>query len=411
MVQLRKGREVTTAPVRASRGHLAQSSSPDAAKSAIATPPPGYGQVMEERVAWKSTEYLSACERMPRLEELFSNIDLDALEVSAQTQRLLAPPLLAVLDTSFVFTALQSQLRNSGAPPLSLRAAQQGGIRLFIAGETLTETFDKLDEFADALGTTCQRLEAFLIEDWAPSITVVDVAGVAPEGRAALVAERDASDRPAAVLAALLSPCILLAHDRDFEPLGIPGRGEPVLAVQATLVVNDTTVRVQAVVMTPALPVAGVVGGVRWIGNRTGLPPLLVGAALAGGGYLLYTRMAPERRATARQVLADVGTMFLEEAVRAYGEQQQALSALEGLVVPLERPRTVKAVVLRELARADEPLSAQQLWERLDPMTRPALTAVRATLRAHWAAELVGRGIWMLGLPFSHLIELGEEAG
>jgi hypothetical protein len=365
---------------------------------------------MDDRFAWQSDDYRFASGGMALPERLLANLDSEALEMSAQTRRLLMPQLLAVLDTSFLFTAFQSQLRNDGAAPLSLRAAQQGRIRLFIADETLTEAFAKLDEFATSLGTARARLEGFLIEDWAPFLTVVDVVGVVPDGRAAPVAERDPADRPAAVLASLLSPCALLTHDRDFEPLGVPEPGSPVLAVRATLVVNDTAERAQAVVMVSALPVSAALGSVRWIGNQTGASPWLIAAVLVGGGYLLYRRMDPQRRAKAR-ILADIGMSYLEQATRACAEQQQSLRALERLVVPLARPRTVCAVVLRELASADEPLSAQGLWERLDPTTRPSVITVRATLRNHPGVVPVGRGFWMLGLPLNDLVELGEEAG
>src|SRR5581483_11683694 len=128
---------------------------------------------------------------------------------------------------------------------------------------------------------------------------------VPAEARAQAVVDRDPTDRPAATLATLLAPCLLLATDKDFESL-VPiepwSPGEPpsaVIAVSATLVVNDTTLHVKAMVMVPVLPVAGVVGGVRWLGDRLGVSPWLLAAAMVGGGAFLYHRLDPQRRATA----------------------------------------------------------------------------------------------------------------
>lgn len=48
-------------------------------------------------------------------------------------------PLLAVLDTGFVFTGLHNQLRLSQIP-ISLRTIQDGTIRVFMEKETLLES-------------------------------------------------------------------------------------------------------------------------------------------------------------------------------------------------------------------------------------------------------------------------------
>ncbi|MGH2627373.1 MAG: hypothetical protein ACRDHY_12065, partial [Anaerolineales bacterium] len=228
--------------------------------------------------------------------------------------------------------------------------------------------------------------------------------------------DRDPTDRPAATLATLLAPCLLLATDRDFESLvpvepWRPGEPpSPVIGVRATLVLNDAMLHVNATVMVPVLPVAGAIGGVRWLGGRLSVSPWLLAAAIVGGGAFLYRRLDPQRRAAARRVLADVRTTVLEELVRAQAEQQTALCALERRVVPYLGPRSIEAVVLRELAVAGEALSAQGLWGRLHPTTRPGVTTVRELLRGHPATALAGRGVWTLGVPLDWLFEQHEGA-
>jgi len=359
--------------------------------------------------------YRDLFESRVRLNERFARLDLDAREVTFETRRLLKMPFLAVLDTSFFHSAFKYQLAHDGAVPLSLQAAQQAAITLFMAEETVWQLFDKIPEFAESLNTTAVTLESLFAKAWAPWITSVDLSSMPADARAQVVLDRDPTDRPAATLATLLSPCLLLATDKDFESLApveswTPGElPSAVVAVSTTLVVGQATVRVNATVMVPVLPVAVVGGGVCWLGGRLGVSPWLLAAAIVGGGAFLYMRLDAERRAAARKALADVGTTLLEELVRAQAAQQAALRDLEHRVVPYLGPRSVEAVVLRELAVAGEAISAQRLWERLDPATRPSVTRVRALLRGDPAVALAGRGVWTLGVPLDWLLGHYED--
>jgi hypothetical protein len=60
-------------------------------------------------------------------------------------------PLLAVLDTSCVWTGLHHQLVK-GQPPASISTVQDGTVKLFMEYETLVETCEKLPKFADDFG-------------------------------------------------------------------------------------------------------------------------------------------------------------------------------------------------------------------------------------------------------------------
>jgi hypothetical protein len=70
---------------------------------------------------------------------------------------------------------------------------------------------------------------------------------------------------------------------------------------------------------------------------------------------------------------------------------------------------TVDAVVIRALARADGPQSAQSLWEQISWLPRPSVKVVRQTLRDHDATLGAGRGLWTLGVGFDQLLALGQE--
>jgi hypothetical protein len=90
--------------------------------------------------------------------------------------------------------------------------------------DTLTETGEKLPKFAGQLGVPVADLRRVLNEDWLPHIDVVKLPGSlrAADRRALQVQDRDAGDYPAAALAALLSPCLLLTHNYNhFGALGM----------------------------------------------------------------------------------------------------------------------------------------------------------------------------------------------
>lgn len=94
----------------------------------------------------------------------------EAAELSALDPR--RGPLPAVLDTGFIRTGLEDQLKK-GKVPASVWSAQDGSLRLFMEYDTLIETDEKLPKFADQLGVTVSELRRILNQDWLPNIEVV----------------------------------------------------------------------------------------------------------------------------------------------------------------------------------------------------------------------------------------------
>jgi hypothetical protein len=350
--------------------------------------------------------------RQAGLRATLERIDLEALQAAAERryEDLFRAPYLAVLDTEFFRSAFQSQLK-FGGPPLSLRLTREGHLRLFIAEETLFELFDKLAEFADGLGATADELERLLVEEWGPSVYVVELPTESNDSRVALVAARDQTDRPAAILATTLSPCILLTKDKDFEALEVVRPGDPVFAVRMTIVVNSTTMELQTMVQAPMMPIIGVTASVEWIGKKIGGNPWLLGGILAAILGLIYWRMDEEKRATTREALGYLGRTYVEHLVVAQENHQAAVAALKERIVPALQQRTSAEVILRHLACSEEDLSAQRLWEQLDPGTRPSVAAVRQLLRTHPAVVRAGRGLWGVGIPLDQLVAYWLEAG
>ncbi len=200
------------------------------------------------------------------------------------------------------------------------------------------------------------------------------------------------------MLATILAPCLLLSIDNDFEALGVPDPSGPVRAVDAALELETATVELETTLVLPTLSTVGLVEGAGWVGRRIGISPWIVAAMLIGSGCSVYFSMNRQQRGAAGRFVLLIGAHLLNEMAAATVEKRAALVELEKRSVPPLGERTVTAIVLRELARSSDPLSAQRLWERLDPSTRPGVPAVRAALRDHPTTNQVGRGAWSFGI-------------
>lgn len=103
---------------------------------------------------------------------------------------------------------------------------------------------------------------------------------------------------------------------------------------------------------------------------------------VAGAGIYWYGKQPPGRRERIKKVAADIGTHFMDEYAAATDVHQARLN-LRACLMPKPEQRSTASAIVRELAVAPESLSAQQLAELLDASARPAVTDLRAYLRAN----------------------------
>ena len=300
-------------------------------------------------------------------------------------------PLPAVLDTDFIRTGLHDQLKK-GTPPRTVRSAQDGSLRLFMEYDTLVEARRKLPKFAGQLGVSVDELTRILNQHWLPNIEVVRL----PPGLRELdpralrvrdgdqVRPGDVDDFPAAALASLLSPCLLLTHNyKHFGALSVRTRGQGLDGVMAVVAINIGEVQLQAVIWVPALPFRAAGAAMKWATGKIGpMAWVLLGVVVAGGIYW-YVKQPPERRDTVKKVASSMGTHIMEEYGKAAGEVYQGRLKLRACMVPKPGQRTPVSEILRQLALSPESLSAAQLAELLDPKLRPSVAHIRAFLREH----------------------------
>jgi hypothetical protein len=313
-------------------------------------------------------------------------------------------PLPAVLDTDFVRTGLHAQL-SKGEPPRSIRGAKDGALRLLMEYDTLTETDQLLPKFARQFDVTVAELRRILNEQWLPHIDVVRL----PTGlrdldpRALQVRSEDEKDFPAAALATLLSPCLMLTHNyKHFGALGVRTREQGVDGVMAVLAINIGEVHLRAVILLPELPLRAAGAAMDWATEKIGpWAWVILGVVIAGGIYW-YSKQPPERRDQIKTTAGQVATHLLQEYGKATDGVYQARLQLRACMVPKPGHRTPASAILRELALSPESLSAAQLAELLDPSVRPSVAEIRAFLRANdnGLFNQVRRGGFMLGSKY-----------
>lgn len=335
-------------------------------------------------------------------QQILSEEDLTAyLAEAANLGELCHGPLPAVLDTDFIRTGLHYQLSN-GQPPRSVRIAQDGLVRLFMEYDTLVETGQKLPKFAEQFGIPVTELRSTLNQDWLPHIEVVRLPSALREvdPRALLVRDHDADDFPAAALAALLSPCLLLTRNyKHFGVLGVRTHKQGVDGVMAVVAINVGDMQVQAVIWLPSIPFRAAGAAMKWATDRMGPAAWVLVAVLIAGGTYWYCKQPSGRRDTIQKVASSIGTHLMDEYTTAAEVAYQARLRLRACMVPKPEQPTPVSATLRELALSPESLSAAQLAELLDPAVRPSVADLRAFLRAHDNAvfKQVRRGGFVLG--------------
>ncbi len=331
-------------------------------------------------------------------EEELASMLAEAAELSALDPR--RGPLPAIVDTGFIRTGLEDQLKR-GKLPASVWSAQEGSLRLFMEYDTLVETGEKLPKFAGQLGVTVPELRRILNRDWLPNIEVVRLPLAVREldPRALTVRDRDADDFPAAALAALLSPCLLLTHDKDFAALGVRTRHQGRDGVLAVIDIKVGEMQLQAVIAAPALPFRAAGAAMNWATEKIGPAAWVILGLVVAGGIYWYLKQPAERRDNIKKAAASVGTHVMNEYGTAAGEVYQAQVRLRASMVPRPEARTSVSAILRELALSPESLSAAQLAELLDPSVRLPVAGIRAFLRENDDATVdqVRRGGFVLG--------------
>lgn len=353
------------------------------------------------------TTYQRFSYRAPEWQDLLERIDIEALVVEQRRFEGSRSPLFATLDTSFFFSGFQSALLRGGRPK-SIRAAQDGIVRLFLAEETYWELVRKIPEFAEEMHSNSTQIEA-VIADWAPLITIVTKHDV-DDPRVEKVTERDWSDRPAARLASFLSPCFLLTTDNDFEAMEVALPSQPVLAIKAAIVAKDAEMTVQGMVTVPAIPAVAAWEGAKWGGSKLGVNPVFLIIGVIAAGYLAYRVQPEERRERIKKTVNRLGQAYVDELGAAMEQNAVAEKVVDAQLVPCTISHTAESRIMHELARHDESMTAQEIYEAADLRNEVSVKRVREILTAHESTwKCPGRGQWSFGIPLDEYLSIYDQ--
>lgn len=310
--------------------------------------------------------------------------------------RNLATPCQFVLDTEFFYSAFQYEL-DQGRCPLSLREAMKGSIRLYMASATMAELREKkILEFSNDLSVPPEVLSQ-LLRRWEDWITEVDIPAEHEDPRIVAVSQRDPSDRPAAVLASILAPCMLVTNDKDFQAYGVDNSIRHVIIFEAAVELSWALVEMHAILKLPELPLRGAIMGVGWAAERLKVSPMVIIAGISLLGFIAYRAVSDESRTTIKTTTKSIAKNYADGLNRAQAAERLARTSLQQRVVVPAANRSREDNIIRALALIDYPISAQELWGKLQSGNRPSVNRVREVLRTHPSSEAYGRGIWTFG--------------
>jgi hypothetical protein len=348
---------------------------------------------------------------MPVDESTVDSISPDEVlqRVIAASHYKIATPVIAVVDTSFLYTGLQAHLAR-GHPPRSLTLMRSNLVHAFMEGETLREMFRKIPEFAEQFHISGDALADLFIREWLPSINIVDLPDELKDldTRSLVVRQRDQNDYAAASLAALLSPCILLTHDLDFDALGVKNREQALFAICLIEDVSDGDAAVKAALMIPGVPLIAVGVGAKHAYDRFGPVAIGVVGLIVAGGILLYFKQPPDRRNAIKGGTGKVFRALAEMHGEAVATAEQVRRELRQNLVPpaLDPPPFV--TIFRTLATTPTSLSAQQLHVELETKYIFDVRELRAYLHGNKDCLFFEerRGGFRLGLPYYRWSEM-----
>jgi hypothetical protein len=307
-------------------------------------------------------------------------------------------PLIAVLDVDVIRRGLQHELRTSSFPT-SLEAADRGAMHLFIESRTMEELMSKLPEFARQMRVHPAELESILEAGLMQLVRVVDARGPDPDPRVLSV---PADDRPAAELASLLAPCVLMTDNyRDFEAMGVTAISAWLPAAKGSLATASADAQLGAMWGMGSLPFVMGFQGIQWADRRYPAARALLlatGTAICVGAFIYLRSPARRDRLTvglwrALPPILELAGQAMEK--RMYGE----LLISEALEITQVKG-TSDRVLANRLARLSSPVTAAELWGQLEEDERRIVgseSAARATLRSTPAFVQLRRGRWLVG--------------
>lgn len=302
---------------------------------------------------------------------------------------------VTVLDADAILSSVDYQCRNGFRPRLP-RLAGSRSSAVFAEDHVYGEVYRGLRKFSALTGIPEETMRGCWEDDYLPDIRWVETDGNGlTDARVAEVT--DATDRPTAVLASLIAPCLVLAEDKSLRRPGYaPDRWRDA-AGHGTNLIAGIELQTGGTLLIGGPPAGIIVGGVK-LGEKVGIP--WWGSVLIMAGIVYLILRSPDRRRTiSDNVLPalEVGMTLMEEA---YAQERNATQSLKKVIFQPALPATSKQQVATVLARTREPLLAKEVQELIEVHYEdevPTVTEVRAILTSGSEFAQPERYRWQLG--------------
>jgi hypothetical protein len=303
---------------------------------------------------------------------------------------------VTVIDTDALLSSLDNHLRTN-RPSLIARLARSGRVELLAANHVFAEVYNG---FRKINSNSAERLRLLFDEQYLPYIRWVEVDSTTTheDARVEATSVVDATDKPTALLASLVGPCLVLSGDRSLRRPGFaPAEWRPAAGSALTMLTAED--RSEGAVGAVGLPIAGVVVGSVKLGNRIGVPWVFSVALLAIGLFALLEE--PSRRT---RIWSKLGPFIEAVGDQIEVEQARARSGRAGLAAAMCKPTTAfdrKQQIAIVLGRATAPMLAAEIREEmLDHFAGdrvPTIAEIRTILRAGPEFTQPERYRWQLG--------------
>jgi hypothetical protein len=308
----------------------------------------------------------------------------------------LRPRFLGLTDANAVLSSVDNDCRNGWRSRL-LRMTDRGTASLYAPDHVYWEIYEHLPTVAACGPVPVDDLRQSFEEEYLPVLRFVTMSAEQPADSQVL-AITDPDDVPLGQLAKLVAPCVVFSEDRHLRRPGL-APADWRRAAGFAVDVADGHGKEQVVGMAAVGPGWGLIELLKFIGRKTGLPPWLLGLALAGGGA--YFLRKPERRRTLGEQLVPALETLSTLIEAAMAQERRGLAGLREVILPAPEAPTVRQQVAIVLARQREPLLAQEIQdlisEHFAAETVPTTAEVRGVLNHGSEFAEVGRYRWQFG--------------
>lgn len=292
---------------------------------------------------------------------------------------------LGVADANALLSCVGNDCRKGHARRSGLLQMTAGGTAtLYASDHVYWEVYEHLPRISKWSKVPVSVLRECFEEHYLPAVRFVsvDTSGITDPQ---VLAITDPDDVPSGVLAKQIAPCVVFSEDKHLREPGLaPGDWRAAASSGADLVEAALLqYALRQEVNAAAMPVPIAVGMTRWLGQRTGVSPWIIGAATVVG--MAYFLRKPERRKALGKIVIPLLEEHSRRAELATAQERRGLEGLREVMLPTPPKASVKQQAAIVLARQPGPLLAREIQEHMlehfPPGTVAPVPEIRSVLR------------------------------